>query len=134
MHCRSCSLVSSSGQLTGSQKGGEIDRSDCVIRMNDAPTVGHQRDVGRRTSMRVVAHSSLERVLQKRQELLDASQEAVHLFWGPSRNMRRDGKGHIYNSLKQLNQMLPRLQLYYISQTKMLTFDELLKKETGIDR
>lgn len=134
MHCRSCSLVSSSGQLTGSQRGGEIDRSDCVIRMNDAPTVGHQRDVGRRTSLRVVAHSSLQRVLQNRQELLDPSQEAVHIFWGPSSSIRRDGKGHVYNSLRQLNQMLPRLQLYYISQTKMLTFDELLKKETGIDR
>lgn len=134
MHCRSCSLVTSSGRLTGSQRGGEIDRSECVIRMNDAPTVGHQRDVGRRTSLRVVAHSSLQRVLQGRQQLLNASLEAVYIFWGPSSCMRRDGKGHVYNSLRLMSQLLPGLELYIISRTKMLKFDELFKKETGMDR
>lgn len=134
MHCRSCSLVSSSGQLTGSQRGGEIDQSDCVIRMNDAPTVGHQRDVGRRTSLRVIAHSSLQRVLQSRQELLNMSQDTAYIFWGPSSCMRRDGKGHVYNSLRLMNQLLPGLELYIISRTKMLKFDELFKKETGMDR
>lgn len=134
MHCRSCSLVTSSGRLRGGQRGGDIDRSDCVIRMNDAPTLGHQRDVGRRTSLRVVAHSSLQRVLQSRQELLNASQDKAYIFWGPSSCMRRDGKGHVYNSLRLMNQLMPGLELYIISRTKMLKFDELFKKETGIDR
>lgn len=134
MHCSSCSLVTSSGRLTGSQRGDEIDRSDCVIRMNDAPTVGHQRDVGRRTSLRVIAHSSLQRVLQSRQELLNASQDAAYIFWGPSSCMRRDGKGHVYNSLRLMNQLLPGLELYIVSRNKMLKFDELFKKETGMDR
>lgn len=134
MHCRSCALVSSSGRLTGSHRGAEIDRSDCVIRMNDAPTARHQGDVGRRTSLRVVAHSSLQRVLQGRRELLNDSQDAVYIFWGPSSCMRRDGKGHVYNSLRLMNQLLPGLKLYIISRTKMQKFDELFKKETGMDR
>ncbi|CAG01454.1 unnamed protein product, partial [Tetraodon nigroviridis] len=134
MHCSSCSLVTSSGRLIGSRRGGQIDRSDCVIRMNDAPTVGHQRDVGRRTSLRVVAHSSLQRVLRSRRELLNASQGAAYIFWGPSSCMRRDGKGQVYNSLRLMNQLLPRLELYIISRNKMLKFDELFKKETGMDR
>lgn len=33
-----------------------------------------------------------------------------------------------------MNQLLPGLDLYIISRTKMLKFDELFKKETGMDR
>uniref|UniRef100_A0A3Q0S374 Alpha-N-acetylgalactosaminide alpha-2,6-sialyltransferase 6 n=1 Tax=Amphilophus citrinellus TaxID=61819 RepID=A0A3Q0S374_AMPCI len=134
MHCRNCALVTSSGQLTGSKRGKEIDRSECVIRMNDAPTLGYQQDVGQRTSLRVIAHSSLQRVLQSRQELLNMSQDTVFIFWGPSSCMRRDGKGHVYNNLRLLNQLLPKLKVFIISRIKMLKFDELFKKETGIDR
>lgn len=134
MHCRTCALVTSSGQLSGRKRGEEIDRSECVIRMNDAPSVGYQQDVGRRTSLRVVAHSSLQRVMRSRQELLNASQDTVFIFWGPSSCMRKDGKGHVYNSLRLLNQLLPKLQIYIISWMKMTKFDELFKEETGIDR
>uniref|UniRef100_A0A667X9U0 Alpha-N-acetylgalactosaminide alpha-2,6-sialyltransferase 6 n=1 Tax=Myripristis murdjan TaxID=586833 RepID=A0A667X9U0_9TELE len=134
MHCNTCSLVTSSGQLTGSKRGEEIDQSECVIRMNDAPVAGYQRDVGRRTSLRVIAHSSLQRVLRSRQELLNSSQDTVFIFWGPSSCMRRDGKGQVYNNLRLVNQLLPKLQVYVISRIKMLKFDELFKKETGIDR
>ncbi|XP_069551138.1 alpha-N-acetylgalactosaminide alpha-2,6-sialyltransferase 5b isoform X1 [Brachyistius frenatus] len=134
MHCRTCALVTSSGQLTGSKQGKEIDRSECVIRMNDAPSVGYHKDVGRHTSLRVVAHSSLQRVLRNRQELLNASHDTVFIFWGPSSGMRRDGKGHVYNNLRLLNQLLPKLKVYIISRIKMLKLDELFKRETGIDR
>ncbi|XP_077441039.1 alpha-N-acetylgalactosaminide alpha-2,6-sialyltransferase 5-like isoform X1 [Vanacampus margaritifer] len=134
MHCRTCALVTSSGQLVGGARGQEIDRSECVIRMNDAPSVGYERDVGRRTSLRVVAHSSLQRVLRRQRELLNASQGAVFVFWGPSSCMKRDGRGHVYNHLKMLNQQLPSLKVYIISRLKMMAFDELFKNETGIDR
>ncbi|KAM4629821.1 alpha-N-acetylgalactosaminide alpha-2,6-sialyltransferase 5b [Polymixia lowei] len=134
MHCSTCALVTSSGHLTGSKRGEEIDRSECVIRMNDAPSEGYQQDVGRRTALRVIAHSSLQRVLQRRQELLNASQDTVFVFWGPSSCMRRDGKGQVYNNLRLVNQLLPKLKVYIISRIKMLRFDELFKKETGIDR
>lgn len=134
MHCKTCALVTSSGHLIGSQRGREIDSSECVIRMNDAPVTGHWRDVGRRTSLRVVAHSSLQRVLRNRQELLNASQDAAYIFWGPSSSMRRDGKGQVYNNLRLQSQLLPSLRVFVISRLKMLKFDELFKRETGIDR
>ncbi|XP_051930068.1 alpha-N-acetylgalactosaminide alpha-2,6-sialyltransferase 5-like isoform X2 [Hippocampus zosterae] len=134
MHCRTCALVTSSGQLTGGERGPEIDGSKCVIRMNDAPSVGYERDVGRRTSLRVVAHSSLQRVLRRQRELLNASQGTVFVFWGPSSCMKRDGRGHVYNHLKMLNQQLPGLHVYIISRLKMMAFDELFKNETGVDR
>ncbi|XP_030640248.1 alpha-N-acetylgalactosaminide alpha-2,6-sialyltransferase 5-like [Chanos chanos] len=134
MHCNSCALVTSSGHLTGSRRGEEIDRTECVIRMNDAPTLNYQQDVGQRTSLRVIAHSSMQRVLRNRQQLLDSSQDTVFIFWGPSNYMRRDGKGLVYNNLRVVNQVLPKLKIYIISRQKMLDFDELFKKETGKDR
>ena len=135
MHCKTCALVTSSGHLIGGGRGEEIDQSECVIRMNDAPTArGFARDVGRRTSLRVVAHSSMQRVLRSRHELLNASQDTVFIFWGPSSYMRRDGKGLVYNNLRLMNQVLPKLKVYIISWQKMLQFDELFKKETGKDR
>ncbi|CAL8253463.1 unnamed protein product [Merluccius merluccius] len=134
MHCSSCSLVISSGRLTSGKRGEEIDRSTCVIRMNDAPSAGFQRDVGRRTTLRVVAHSSLKKFLRSRQELLNVGQDTVFVFWGPSSSMRRDGKGPVFNSLRRENRLLPGLKMYVVSRGKMLSFDELFKNETGMDR
>ncbi|XP_073710093.1 alpha-N-acetylgalactosaminide alpha-2,6-sialyltransferase 5 isoform X2 [Misgurnus anguillicaudatus] len=135
MHCSSCALVTSSGHLIGGGRGKEIDRTECVIRMNDAPTArGYGVDVGHRTSLRVIAHSSMQRVLRSRQELLNSSQDAVFIFWGPSNYMRRDGKGLVYNNLRLMNQVLPKLKVYIISWQKMLQFDDLFKRETGKDR
>ncbi|XP_066537431.1 alpha-N-acetylgalactosaminide alpha-2,6-sialyltransferase 5 isoform X1 [Hoplias malabaricus] len=135
MHCRSCALVTSSGHLTSGGRGQEIDRAECVIRMNDAPSGrGFGVDVGWRTSLRVIAHSSMQRVLRSRHELLNSSHETVFIFWGPSSYMRRDGKGLVYNNLRLMNQVLPKLKVYIISWQKMLQFDDLFKKETGKDR
>uniref|UniRef100_UPI00398F597A alpha-N-acetylgalactosaminide alpha-2,6-sialyltransferase 5 n=1 Tax=Pristiophorus japonicus TaxID=55135 RepID=UPI00398F597A len=133
-HCKDCALVTSSGHLIGSRRGAEIDRAECVIRMNDAPTRGYQEDVGRRTSLRVVAHSSIHRLLQKGGELLNVSRDPAFIFWGPSSCMRRDGKGRLYNHLQLIHRILPRLKLHTITRQKMLHFDELFERETGKDR
>ncbi|NXV00266.1 SIA7E sialyltransferase, partial [Cettia cetti] len=134
MHCKSCALVTSSGHLLGSRQGHRIDQSECVIRMNDAPTRGYGKDVGNKTSLRVIAHSSIQRILRNRNELLNMSHGAVFIFWGPSSYMRRDGKGLVYNNLQLMNQILPQLKVYMISRHKMLQFDDLFKRETGKDR
>ncbi|XP_029474113.1 alpha-N-acetylgalactosaminide alpha-2,6-sialyltransferase 5 isoform X2 [Rhinatrema bivittatum] len=134
MHCQDCALITSSGHLLGSELGSTIDRTECVIRMNDAPTRGYGKDVGNRTSLRVIAHSSIQRILRNRNELLNASQGTVLLFWGPSSYMRRDGKGLVYNNLQLMNQILPQLKVHMITRHKMQQFDELFKRETGKDR
>ncbi|XP_026881048.2 alpha-N-acetylgalactosaminide alpha-2,6-sialyltransferase 5b [Electrophorus electricus] len=133
MHCNICTLVTSSGQLTGSQCGAEIDRAECVIRMNDAPIRGYEQDVGRRTSLRVVAHSSVQQVLRNRHELFNDRQDTVLLVWGPERSMRRDGKGWVYNHLHRVS-VSPKLQMFQVSPLKMQWFDELFRTETGMDR
>ncbi|XP_041102423.1 CMP-N-acetylneuraminate-beta-galactosamide-alpha-2,3-sialyltransferase 1-like [Polyodon spathula] len=48
--CRKCAVVGNSGNLKGSSYGSQIDLNDFVFRMNQAPTAGHEKDVGRRTT------------------------------------------------------------------------------------
>lgn len=133
MHCKTCAVVSSSGHLFGSNRSEEIDQSECVIRMNEAPSIGFEKDVGNRTTVRIIAHSSLQQVL-KHKELLDSRQDTVYIFWGPRNFMRRDGKGHIFNSLRELKHAMPKLKIYIMSRFQMLKIDELFKKESGTDR
>ncbi|XP_062412992.1 alpha-N-acetylgalactosaminide alpha-2,6-sialyltransferase 5-like [Sardina pilchardus] len=132
MHCNSCSLVMSSGHLWGSKRAEEIDRADCVIRMNDAPTEGYETDVGRRTSLRVVAHSSLDQLLRNRNRLLRPGQDSVYVFWGPSSLMNQQGLS--YKKLRNIKKASPQLKMYTVSQQKMQQLDRLFKDETGMDR
>ncbi|XP_051485232.1 CMP-N-acetylneuraminate-beta-galactosamide-alpha-2,3-sialyltransferase 2 [Apus apus] len=48
--CRRCAVVGNSGNLRGSGYGPEIDGHDFIMRMNQAPTVGFEGDVGGRTT------------------------------------------------------------------------------------
>ncbi|XP_002742097.1 beta-galactoside alpha-2,6-sialyltransferase 2-like [Saccoglossus kowalevskii] len=49
-----CAIVSSSSFMTDSGLGEEIDSHEAVMRFNNAPTVGFERDVGNKTTMRVI--------------------------------------------------------------------------------
>uniref|UniRef100_H9G6B5 CMP-N-acetylneuraminate-beta-galactosamide-alpha-2,3-sialyltransferase 2 n=1 Tax=Anolis carolinensis TaxID=28377 RepID=H9G6B5_ANOCA len=48
--CLRCAVVGNSGNLRGSGYGREINGHDFVMRMNQAPTVGFEADVGSRTT------------------------------------------------------------------------------------
>ena len=49
-----CAVVSSGGSLHKSGLGEFIDSHDIVLRFNNAPTEGHEVDVGKKTSIRIV--------------------------------------------------------------------------------
>ncbi|TDG47759.1 hypothetical protein AWZ03_005903 [Drosophila navojoa] len=51
---KTCAIVSSAGSLAGSKLGRFIDSHDIVMRFNNAPTRGHEADVGSKTTIRVV--------------------------------------------------------------------------------
>lgn len=48
--CRRCAVVGNSGNLRGSGYGQEVDSHNFIMRMNQAPTVGFEKDVGSRTT------------------------------------------------------------------------------------
>ncbi|TSS97547.1 Alpha-N-acetylgalactosaminide alpha-2,6-sialyltransferase 3 [Bagarius yarrelli] len=75
LSCDVCSVVSSSGQVLGRGAGAEIDQASCVWRMNNAPTLRYEKDVGNRTNLRVVSHTSVPLLLHKPQH-----------FFGPASN------------------------------------------------
>ncbi|XP_029621202.1 ST3 beta-galactoside alpha-2,3-sialyltransferase 7 isoform X2 [Salmo trutta] len=52
--CRRCVVVGSGGVLHGSHLGSHIDQYDVIIRMNNAPVSGFERDAGSRTTVRLM--------------------------------------------------------------------------------
>ncbi|XP_026212141.1 alpha-N-acetylgalactosaminide alpha-2,6-sialyltransferase 6 [Anabas testudineus] len=135
LRCHHCALVTSSSHVLGSQAGEEIDRTECVIRMNDAPTLGYDTDVGNRTSLRVVAHSSVFRVVRKPNEFLNRSEtNPVIIFWGPPNKIGKEAKGTLYRLIQRVSMTYTNLSCFSITPNKMRRFDSLFHRETGQDR
>uniref|UniRef100_UPI0037E98133 ST3 beta-galactoside alpha-2,3-sialyltransferase 7 n=1 Tax=Semicossyphus pulcher TaxID=241346 RepID=UPI0037E98133 len=52
--CRRCVVVGSGGVLHGSHLGSHIDQYDIIIRLNNAPVLGFERDAGSCTTIRLL--------------------------------------------------------------------------------
>ncbi|XP_061110231.1 CMP-N-acetylneuraminate-beta-galactosamide-alpha-2,3-sialyltransferase 2-like [Conger conger] len=78
--CRTCAVVGNSGNLKGSDYGVLIDSNDFVIRMNKAPILGYEKDVGNRTTHRVMYPESATN-LQKDTSLLLIPFKTLDLEW-----------------------------------------------------
>ncbi|XP_029025281.1 alpha-N-acetylgalactosaminide alpha-2,6-sialyltransferase 6 isoform X2 [Betta splendens] len=135
LRCHQCALVTSSSHVLGSRAGDEIDRTECVIRMNDAPTLGYAADVGNRTTLRVVAHSSVFRVVRRPSEFLQRTDSSpVIIFWGPPNKIGKDAKGTLYRLIQRVSMSSGNLSCFSIAPSKMRRFDSLFHRETGRDR
>lgn len=132
--CGRCAVVSSSGQMLGGGQGQEIDRQDCVIRMNAAPTVGYEADVGNRTSLRVVSHTSVPHLLRQQGYFFGREAATRYVIWGPEKNMRQDGKGKIFNALVMLAKKYPDTNIYTVTREKVQYCDSIFQNETGKNR
>ncbi|XP_075416859.1 alpha-N-acetylgalactosaminide alpha-2,6-sialyltransferase 6 isoform X3 [Tenrec ecaudatus] len=131
--CHQCVIVTSSSHLLGTKLGAEIERAECTIRMNDAPTTGYSADVGNKTTFRVVAHSSVFRVLRRPQEFVNRTPETVFIFWGPPTKMQKP-QGNLVRVIQRAGLAFPHLEAYAVSPARMHQFDDLFRGETGKDR
>ncbi|NWY55894.1 SIA7D sialyltransferase, partial [Chionis minor] len=132
--CRRCAVVSSSGQMLGSHLGQAIDGQECVLRMNHAPTAGYEEDVGARSTVRVVSHTSVPLLLKNQPYFFQQSQETLYVIWGPSKKMNREKLGTTYRALLKVTEMYPRLQIYTLTEEKMAYCDDVFQNETGKNR
>ena len=120
--------------MLGAGVGEEIDKIGCVIRMNNAPTRGYERDVGRQTNVRVVSHTSVPHLLRNEKYYFQSSADTTYVFWGPERNMRQDGKGHIFNVLLKMANKYPNTRIYAVTREKIQYCDSVFQNETGKNR
>uniref|UniRef100_A0A8B9SGI8 ST6 N-acetylgalactosaminide alpha-2,6-sialyltransferase 4 n=1 Tax=Anas platyrhynchos TaxID=8839 RepID=A0A8B9SGI8_ANAPL len=132
--CHRCAVVSSSGQMLGSRLGQAIDGQECVLRMNHAPTAGYEEDVGARSTVRVVSHTSVPLLLRNQPYFFQQSQETVYVIWGPSKKMSREKGGPTYRALLKVMEMYPHLQIYTLTEEKMAYCDDVFQNETGKNR
>ncbi|XP_077161746.1 alpha-N-acetyl-neuraminyl-2,3-beta-galactosyl-1,3-N-acetyl-galactosaminide alpha-2,6-sialyltransferase isoform X2 [Paroedura picta] len=132
--CHQCAVVSSSGQMLGSHSGKEIDDKECVLRMNQAPTQGYEDDVGARSTIRVVSHTSIPLLLRNQSYFFRQARDTIYVIWGPTKLMSREKVGMVYRTLLKVKEMYPSLQLYTLTERMMGHCDDLFRDETGKDR
>ncbi|XP_048849170.1 CMP-N-acetylneuraminate-beta-galactosamide-alpha-2,3-sialyltransferase 1-like isoform X2 [Brienomyrus brachyistius] len=78
--CRTCAVVGNSGNLKGSSYGARIDSHDFVIRMNHAPTLGYEDDVGSKTTHHLMYPESAKH-LQNSTSLVLVPFKTLDLEW-----------------------------------------------------
>ncbi|XP_037390975.1 ST3 beta-galactoside alpha-2,3-sialyltransferase 3a isoform X2 [Pygocentrus nattereri] len=53
LSCKRCIIIGNGGILSNKSLGSKIDEYDVVIRLNEAPVSGFEKDVGSKTTMRI---------------------------------------------------------------------------------
>lgn len=132
--CRSCAVVSSSGQMLGSGLGARIDGAECVLRMNQAPTVGFEADVGQRSTLRVISHTTVPLLLRNYSHYFQQARDTLYVVWGQGKHMDRALGGRTYRTLLQLTKVYPGLQVYTFTERMMAYCDQVFQDETGKNR
>lgn len=113
LRCSTCAYVTGSGHMLGSGKGSEIDSMSCVIRSNDAPTRGYEKDVGTKTTVRTVDHASLRVVtarIRRAGGAFDPSVLNTTIVLASSDPLQR-----LWNRMKDARKVDPRMRLYWIT-------------------
>ncbi|XP_022105473.1 alpha-N-acetyl-neuraminyl-2,3-beta-galactosyl-1,3-N-acetyl-galactosaminide alpha-2,6-sialyltransferase-like [Acanthaster planci] len=139
LHCKSCAVVSSSGQLLNKSAGAEIDSYPCVIRMNSAPITGYQADVGTRTTARVMGHVNLLKLNQSQadqhQIFVNRSTRTQRLIIPWLFNTRVDKrKDKHYAIAKNFSKTYTNTEFYMLSSSKIAFAENLFQTNTGISR
>ncbi|XP_054764475.2 alpha-N-acetylgalactosaminide alpha-2,6-sialyltransferase 5-like [Lytechinus pictus] len=136
-HCKQCALVTSSGHLSGKGMGQTIDNSECIIRMNAAPTLNYTKDVGSRTTFRVIGHRNFPRMFDTEAERrlyfvnTTTKSEAIVVLWLYSVNVNRNLELILS---KKFAQKYKDISFYLTNQEVMNRNVELFYQELGTSK
>ncbi|XP_003728387.2 uncharacterized protein LOC100144872 isoform X2 [Strongylocentrotus purpuratus] len=139
LQCSSCAVISSSGQLLNSSAGAQIDTYPCVLRMNSAPTSSYEKDVGSKTTVRVMGHVNLLKVNQSNTEQMEifinktTRTEMLVIPWLYTTRINKRRDKH-YNIAKNFSKVYPDTEFYVLSSGKMISAESIFQRETGITR
>lgn len=129
LHYNTCALVSNSGQLLNSRASDEINQAECIIRMNNAPTVNYTQDVGNRTTIRVCSFQAIANV---NKDLYAGKEKSDFVFlWGMD-NPKRRAWSRL--RLRKISNMFPDQKFYTLRNRGEQLAEAVYQSETGIDR
>ncbi|XP_077998028.1 alpha-N-acetylgalactosaminide alpha-2,6-sialyltransferase 3-like isoform X2 [Glandiceps talaboti] len=134
LHCSNCALISSSGHILHSKAGKEIDQHQCIFRMNNNPTVDYSNDVGQRTTLRYIAHSSLGHVVRTPNAFFQGATKPKYVVvWGPVPTMRNDGTGKTFNNAKRLQKIYRDVE-FYVETSKEYAFTSIIFERIALEK
>ncbi|XP_070561465.1 beta-galactoside alpha-2,6-sialyltransferase 2-like [Ptychodera flava] len=132
----SCAVVGSSSYMNGSALGAEIDSHNAVLRFNMAPTKGFEKDVGTKTTIRVINNQVLgEKNADKLAEII--GNETLFLWKDGVYNgnlyrwyRERATQNFFADFLKWVHQRGQRLQPYVIHPSSLWNAWDLIQEHS----
>ncbi|XP_072029460.1 alpha-N-acetyl-neuraminyl-2,3-beta-galactosyl-1,3-N-acetyl-galactosaminide alpha-2,6-sialyltransferase-like [Amphiura filiformis] len=132
LNCGTCALVSNSGHMSYSGLGDKIDEAQCVFRLNAAPTLGHELDVGRKTTARVLSHRSFADLVANATSLLAKNTFIHNLFlYGSDYQFEA---GSVPGLVETVAENYPNLGLHRVGKSMTNEAEEQYRNHTGKTR
>lgn len=107
----SCAVVSNSGALLKTQHGVAIDKAEAVFRLNDAPVLGYENQVGSKTYLRFATMDIVQKYLDNP---LDVQPGVVYVFTKKT------------SSLEMLQARHPESSFYYAADEMETTIHDAI--------
>ncbi|XP_076579887.1 beta-galactoside alpha-2,6-sialyltransferase 2-like isoform X2 [Chaetodon auriga] len=132
---QSCAVVTSAGAVLNSSLGREIDSHDAVLRFNAAPTKGFERDVGTKTTIRII---NSQIVARHKHQFNSSSlyQDVTLLVWDPasySSNLTRwfqEPDFDLFSAYVQRRRLRPEQPFYILHPEFIWSLWELIQDNT----